>query len=102
MPIDNLPFLNEAQVRALLSYDALIPAIRLALMEFSAGRVLQPMRTVMRIAADSGWFAVMPAVYSNVMGAKLVTFYPANAKLQKHTHNAVIQLFRSDTGEPLV
>ena len=101
MPIDNLPFLNEGQVRALLSYDALIPAIRLALMEFSTGRVLQAMRTVMRIAADSGWFAVMPAVYGNVMGAKLVTFYPGNADLGKHTHNAMIQLFRSDTGEPL-
>jgi ornithine cyclodeaminase/alanine dehydrogenase-like protein (mu-crystallin family) len=101
MPTDKPPFLDEDQVRALLSYKDLIPAIRQALMEFSGGRVLQPLRMVMRVDADSGWFAVMPAVYGNVMGVKLVTFYPGNADLQKHTHHAMIQLFRSDTGEPL-
>jgi thiomorpholine-carboxylate dehydrogenase len=31
----------------------------------------------------------------------MVTFYPRNAEQQKHTHMAMIQLFRSDTGEPL-
>ncbi len=43
----------------------------------------------------------MPAAYGDVMGAKMVTFYPKNVELQKHTHMAMIQLFRSDTGEPL-
>src|SRR5271168_998500 len=100
MPTDKPPFLDEDQVRALLSYDELIPAIRQALMEFSAGSVVQPLRTVIR-AADAGWFAAMPAVYGGVMGAKLVTFYPGNADLRKHTHHAMVQLFRSDTGEPL-
>jgi ornithine cyclodeaminase/alanine dehydrogenase-like protein (mu-crystallin family) len=94
-------FLDEEQVRAVLSYDDLIPAIRTALMDFSAGRVLQPVRTVLPVASYSGWFALMPAVYGRVMGAKMVTFYPGNAAMQKHTHLATIQLFRSDTGEPL-
>lgn len=44
---------------------------------------------------------VLTAVYGSVMGAKMVTFYPRNADLQKHTHLATIQLFRSDTGGPL-
>jgi thiomorpholine-carboxylate dehydrogenase len=35
------------------------------------------------------------------MGAKMVTFYPGNVAPEKHTHMAMIQLFRSDTGEPL-
>ena len=35
------------------------------------------------------------------MGAKMVTFYPRNVELGKHTHMAMIQLFRADTGEPL-
>ncbi len=102
MPTDTLPFLNEDQVRSLLTYDALIPAIRRGLMEFSAGHVLQPLRTVMSVAHNGGWFALMPAVYGDVMGAKLVTFYPGNAALGKHTHHAMIQLFRAHTGEPLV
>ena len=70
-------------------------------MELSAGRVVQPLRTVMSVAEHSGWFAVMPAVYRGVMGAKMVTFYPGNVDLGKHTHMAMIELFRSDTGEPL-
>jgi ornithine cyclodeaminase/alanine dehydrogenase-like protein (mu-crystallin family) len=101
MPTDKLLFLDEDQVRAVLSYDELIPAIRQALVDFSAGRVVQPLRTVMSVAAHGGWFAVMPAVYGDVMGAKMVTFYPRNSELGKHTHRAMIQLFRADTGEPL-
>lgn len=101
MTTDKLLFLNEDQVRSVLSYDDLIPAIRQALKDFSAGRVVQPVRTVMSIAPHGGWFAVMPAAYGDVMGAKMVTFYPKNVELQKHTHMAMIQLFRSDTGEPL-
>jgi ornithine cyclodeaminase/alanine dehydrogenase-like protein (mu-crystallin family) len=101
MSTDKLLFLSEDQVRNLLTYDGLIPAIRQALMDFSAGLVVQPLRTVIPVAAHSGWFAVMPAVYGGVMGAKMVTFYPGNVSLEKHTHTAMIQLFRTDTGEPL-
>ena len=101
MANDELLFINEEQVRAALSYDELIPAIRSALSDFSAGRVVQPLRTVMSVAQYAGWFAVMPAVYGDVMGAKMVTFYPRNADKGKHTHLAMIQLFRADTGEPL-
>ncbi len=92
--------LTEEQVRAVLFYEDLIPAIRKALMDFSAGRVRQPVRTILPVGG--GWFGVMPAAYGTVMGAKMVTFYPGNAELEKHTHMAMIQLFRSDTGEPLV
>jgi ornithine cyclodeaminase/alanine dehydrogenase-like protein (mu-crystallin family) len=101
MPNDQLLFIDEEQVRAVLSYDELITAIRQALVDFSAGRVVQPLRTVMSITQHAGWFAVMPAVYGNVMGAKMVTFYPRNVDKGKHTHLAMIQLFRADTGEPL-
>ncbi len=93
--------LTEEQVRAVLTYEELIPAIRKALMDFSAGRVHQPLRSIIPVPAHGGWFGVMPAVYDTVMGAKLVSFYPGNADLQKHTHMAMIQLFRADTGEPL-
>src|SRR6202044_3556534 len=101
MSTHKLLFLNEDRVREVLSYDRLIPAIRQALVDFSAGRVVQPVRTVLPVVAHGGWFAVMPAVYGDVMGAKMVTAYPGNITLGKHTHMATIQLFRSDTGEPL-
>jgi len=94
-------FLTEAQVREVLFFEDLIPAIRQALMDFSARRVIQPVRTVLPVNQFFGWFAVMPAVCGEFMGAKMVTFYPKNADLGKHTHLATIQLFRADTGEPL-
>ncbi|HTZ59745.1 MAG TPA: ornithine cyclodeaminase family protein [Acidobacteriaceae bacterium] len=93
--------LSEEEIRGLLSYQELIPAMRKALMEFSAGRVVQPVRTIIPVSGHGGWFGVMPAVFDAVMGAKLVTFYPGNVNRHKHTHMAVIQLFRADTGEPL-
>jgi thiomorpholine-carboxylate dehydrogenase len=101
MSTDKLLIVAEEQVRDVLTYDDLIPAIRQALMAFSAGWVVQPLRTVMKVDAHGGWFAVMPAIYGDVMGSKLVTFYPGNVAAQKPTHMAMIQLFRSDTGEPL-
>jgi ornithine cyclodeaminase/alanine dehydrogenase-like protein (mu-crystallin family) len=93
--------LGEEEVRSLLSYGELIPVIRQALIDFSAGRVQQPVRAILPVPAHGGWFGVMPAVYGSVMGAKMVTFYPRNAEQQKHTHMAMIQLFHADTGEPL-
>jgi ornithine cyclodeaminase/alanine dehydrogenase-like protein (mu-crystallin family) len=101
MQTDKVLFLGEDHVRAVLSYEELIPAMRQALTDLSAGRVVQPVRTVMSVLEHGGWFAVMPAVYGGVMGAKLVTFYPGNVGLGQHTHMAMIQLFRADTGEPL-
>ena len=94
--------LTEDHVRSILTYPDLIPVIRQALRDFSAGRARQPLRSVLPLTEHQGWFAVMPAVYGDVMGAKLVTFYPRNAAAGMHTHMAIIQLFRADTGEPLV
>jgi thiomorpholine-carboxylate dehydrogenase len=72
-----------------------------ALIDFSAGRARQPVRTVLPVPEHGGWFGVMPAVCGDLMGAKLVTFYPGNAARGLHTHLAAIQLFRSTTGEPV-
>jgi ornithine cyclodeaminase/alanine dehydrogenase-like protein (mu-crystallin family) len=41
----------------------------------------------------------MPAYTGQALGAKLVAFYPHNTGM--HTHHAIIQLFRPETGEPL-
>jgi thiomorpholine-carboxylate dehydrogenase len=98
-------YISEHEVRAALTYEALIPAIRQALIDYSAGLVDQPARMVLRAGnaegIRNGWFAVMPVIAGEVMGVKTVTFYPANAELGLHTHMAVIELLRRSTGEPL-
>jgi thiomorpholine-carboxylate dehydrogenase len=98
-------FVSEAEVRSALTYEALIPAIRQALIDYSAGRVEQPPRMVMRAGNAeghcNGWFAVMPVIAGDVMAVKTVTFYPANEELGLHTHMAMVELLRRSTGEPL-
>jgi alanine dehydrogenase len=90
--------LDEEAVRRHLHMEDLIPAMARALADLSAGRVVQPVRTMLSVAEHQGFFAVMPA-YAGALGAKLVTFYPANQGIP--THHALILLFRPETGEPL-
>jgi ornithine cyclodeaminase/alanine dehydrogenase-like protein (mu-crystallin family) len=98
-------YISEQEVRAVLTYEALIPAIRQALIDYSAGRVDQPPRMILRAGnADdhrNGWFGVMPVVAGDVMGVKTVTFYAGNDELGLHTHMAIIELLKRSTGEPL-
>jgi ornithine cyclodeaminase/alanine dehydrogenase-like protein (mu-crystallin family) len=98
-------YISEQEVRAALTYDALIPAIRQALIDYSAGLVEQPARVILRAGnaegLRNGWFAVMPVIAGDVMGVKTVTFYPGNTELGLHTHMAVVELLRRSTGEPL-
>jgi thiomorpholine-carboxylate dehydrogenase len=93
--------LTAADVEKLLDLDELISAMRDALIALSAGEVVQPVRTVLTTADPPGWFALMPAIHGDVMGAKLVTVFPKNAGTPLHTHQAVILLFSAQTGEPL-
>ncbi len=92
-------FLTENEVRAHLRMEELIPAMGEAMRDLSLGKVQQPLRQVLSIAEHKGFFGVMPA-YGRALGAKLVTFYPNNQGVP--THHAIIQLFRPETGEPLV
>jgi ornithine cyclodeaminase/alanine dehydrogenase-like protein (mu-crystallin family) len=96
-----LPFLDEHDVRAHLEWDALIAAMENALIDFSAGRVQQPVRRFLTVDRYEGFFGLMPAVSDKVMGIKLVTFYPNNAARGLPTHLAMIQLFAPETGEAL-
>jgi len=98
-------YIPEHEVRELLTFDALIPAIREALIDFSAGRVIQPARMILRAGNaegyNNGWFAVMPVIAGDVMAVKSVTYFPGNAALGLHTHMATIELKSRQTGEPL-
>jgi thiomorpholine-carboxylate dehydrogenase len=93
--------LTAEDVEKLLDLDALIADMRDALIALSAGKVVQPVRTVLTTSEPPGWFALMPAIHGDVMGAKLVTVFPKNARTALHTHQAVILLFSAATGEPL-
>ena len=92
-------FLDEDAVRELIRMDDVVQAMGPALADFSSGKVVQPVRTVVPITDHGGFLAVMPA-YAGALGVKLVTFYPGNTGIP--THLATIMLFKPETGEPLV
>jgi ornithine cyclodeaminase/alanine dehydrogenase-like protein (mu-crystallin family) len=92
--------LDESVVRRLLRMEEVIPAMEQALAAFSSGTVVQPVRTMVPVAEHHAFLGLMPAYTGEALGAKLVAFYPQNRSVP--THHAVIQLFRPQTGEPLV
>ena len=92
--------LDHHDVERLLRMEDLIPVMADALAALSAGRAVQPVRVVVPVAEHRGFFGVMPAYAGGALGAKLVTWYPNNQGVP--THHAIVQLFRPETGEPLV
>jgi ornithine cyclodeaminase/alanine dehydrogenase-like protein (mu-crystallin family) len=94
-------FLDEQRVEGLLRWEELLWTMEKALTDFSEGHVTQPVRSVIPVPEHGAFFGIMPAVYGNVMGTKLVSVFPRNADRGLHTHLAIIQLMRADTGEPL-
>jgi alanine dehydrogenase len=118
MPI-RFRLLTETDVRAVLSMDDLIETMASALGQFSAGRVAQPVRTVIPVripgtggvgsgmtaapqsdAREAGLFALMPAHAgeSAALGAKLVTVFGGNRAFGLDSHLASILLLDQETG----
>jgi ornithine cyclodeaminase/alanine dehydrogenase-like protein (mu-crystallin family) len=101
MKTDQPLFLNEEQVREHLRMLELIPAMEKALTDFSAGRVTQPVRSIVSIDPPGGFLGLMPALTPDGLGLKAVTFYPSNAERRIPTHMATIFLVDPQTGTPL-
>ena len=92
--------LDETAVSGMLRMEEVIPAMERALADFSSGKVVQPVRTILPVAEHQGFLGLMPAYTGAALGTKLVTFYSRNTDVP--THLATILLFKPETGEPLV
>ncbi len=92
--------LNEEQVKSLLPMSDLITSMESSLGRFSAGEVLQPVRTVLMVGPTRAYFGVMPAFIPQPasLGAKLVTVFSGNAARQLPSHLATILLLDPETG----
>src|SRR5260370_9655792 len=92
-------WLSESDVHQALPMPELIDAMQAALLSFSAGKVIQPVRTALEFNPRS-FFAVMPACdpAGGLVGAKLVTVVPDNVASGLPSHQALIALFDRATG----
>jgi ornithine cyclodeaminase len=92
--------LTEEDVKSLLTMDDLVETMGLALADFSARAVTQPVRTVLQVGAHGAFYGVMPAWMPSrpALGTKLVTVFESNAERGLPTHLATIVLLDPATG----
>jgi ornithine cyclodeaminase len=94
-------YLDDATVRRLLPLEQLLPAMRGALIDLSAGRVLQPLRSVVEMPEREGMLFLKPAMTSDALATKLITLYPGNPARGLPTLLATIVLMDPVTGQTL-
>lgn len=94
-------YLDDAAVRRLLRLPELLAGMRKVLVDLSAGKVSQPLRTVMEIPAAQGLLFIKPALIEGALATKLITLMPGNAARGLPTLLATIVLMDPGTGEAL-
>jgi thiomorpholine-carboxylate dehydrogenase len=93
--------LDDADVRGLLRLEPLIAGMREALIDLSAGRVVQPLRSVMEIPSEQGLLFLKPVLTRDVLATKLITLVPGNPQRGLPTLLATIVLMDATTGRTL-
>ena len=95
--------LTEEHVKSLLPLPELIAAMEAAVARFSAGEVLQPVRSMLTVGPTRAFFGLMPAYIERParLGAKLVTVFNENHARGLPSHLATIVLLDADTGSLL-
>lgn len=92
---------DDAAVRRLLRLEALLPALRRAFIDLSAGRVVQPLRTVHELPAPHSLLFLKPVVTREALAVKLITQFPDNPARGLPTMLATLLLMDPHTGETL-
>ena len=98
--LETLPFYNEAAIAGVLGWPALIDAIEQAMISFSAGTVVQPVRQMLPVPGQDAFMGAMPAI-GDAMAVKIVTLYHGNAGTGIPTHQALILVFDRENGSPV-
>jgi len=98
--LESLPIIGESSVASLLEWGQLIDVIETAMVQFSAGEVVQPLRQIVPVPGHDAIIAAMPAI-GEAMAVKIVTLYHENAGTDIPTHQAVILVLDKENGSPL-
>lgn len=87
----------------MLSVSEAIDAVADALMAYSAGEAVSPVRLSVPVPSQAATSLFMPALVENLggLGLKFVSVFPHNQAQGKKTINGVVVLAHAETGEPL-
>ena len=94
--------LNHTEVEQLLPMAECIEVMAEALADLSAGRMHQPLRSIVRPPDAIGLMGLMPSYRAGahaLYGLKAVCVFPGNTALGKDAHQGSVMLFSADTGE---
>lgn len=92
-------FIDQAEVRARLTYPRCIPVVRQAMIAFSTGETRQLLRSIIPLA-EGRMFGIMPGAMGprGAFGAKLISVFPDNFAKGLQSHQGVVVLFDPETG----
>lgn len=92
--------ISEKQVRDLLDLDELIAALEQAHVQFSAGRVVMPVRLVVPLPEVQGRITSMPAFMSEgkALGIKIISWFRDNPGRGLPPILATISMYSAETG----
>ncbi|MGH9968958.1 MAG: ornithine cyclodeaminase family protein [Pyrinomonadaceae bacterium] len=94
--------LSHDEVLKLLPIKECIPVMREALIALAAGKVHQPLRTIIRPLDAKGVMGLMPSYMSGesaAFGLKAICVFPGNPAQGKDSHQGGVLLFSAETGE---
>ena len=96
--------ISEKEVKELLDLDELIAALEQAHVQFSAGRVVMPVRLVVPLPEIQGRISAMPAFMSEgqALGIKIISYFRLNPKQGLPPILATISLYSAESGKLLV
>lgn len=96
----NVRIFGADDIRAHLSYNTCIAAMRRAMIALSAGQVRSLPRSFLDLG-DRDMFGVMTGSLGNgdVFGTKLISLFPGNAARAKPTHLGLVALFNAEDGD---
>jgi ornithine cyclodeaminase/alanine dehydrogenase-like protein (mu-crystallin family) len=96
--------LSASAVGSVLGYPQCADAMREALIARANGEVFQPLRTVLNPAQADGLMVLMPSYQAGQeagYGLKAITVTPGNPARGLDSHQGIVLLSSSETGEPL-
>jgi ornithine cyclodeaminase/alanine dehydrogenase-like protein (mu-crystallin family) len=94
--------LTQTEVTRLLPMAECVEVMAEALRTLAAGGALLPLRTVLRLPGERGFFGVMPAFLDRpaALGLKAIGVFPGNEGGPLDSHQGVVMLFDPETGAP--